>query len=86
MNNAMNESNDTKQLEKLEEKNHLCSLSSTWPYYWLYLTMWSFNFYTICIFLDTGLVFYRYLKENKNKGERRKLEEGSSEADSLKLL
>ena len=86
MNNAMSESNDTKQLEKLEEKNYLCSLSSTWPYYWLYLTMWSFNFYTICIFLDTGLVFYRYLKENKNKGERRKLEEGSSEADSLKLL
>jgi len=86
MNNAMSESNDTKQLEKLEEKNHLCSLSSIWPYYWLYLTMWSFNFYTICIFLDTGLVFYRYLKENKNKGERRKLEEGSSEADSLKLL
>ena len=48
--NAIRESNDTKQLEKFEEKHHLCSLSSAWPYYWLYLTMWSFNFYTMCIF------------------------------------
>ena len=86
MNNAIIESNDAGQLAKVEEKNYLCSLSSTWPYYWLYLTMWSFNFYTICIVLDASLVLYRYLKENRNKEETRKLEEGSSEVDSLKLL
>ena len=77
---------DTKMEKKLEEKDHLCNLPSTWPYYWLYLTMWSFNFYTISIILDTSLVVYRFLIEKKNYEKTKSIEESSSNADILDLL
>ena len=58
--------NYTKEEEaKQEEIKHLCDLESAWPYYWLYLTSWSFNIFTLCIFLDTSLVIYRYIDEKK---------------------
>ena len=77
---------NTKMEKKLEEKDHLCNLPSTWPYYWLYLTMWSFNFYTISIILDTCLVVYRFLIEKKNIEKNKNIEELSSNADILDLL
>ena len=81
-NRSLKHANDT---NKFEEKNHLCSLSSVWPYYWLYLTMWSFNFFTICVFLDTGLVSYRVYVQYKNHQKAETLEEASSYSSASEL-
>ena len=58
-----------------KETEHLCNLESTWPYYWLYFTSWSFNLFVLSIFVDTILVLYRYLNENKKDDKSNILEE-----------
>ena len=82
----LNNTIDTEMEQRLIEKDHLCNLPSTWPYYWLYLTMWSFNFYTISIILDTSLVAYRFLTERKNDYKSNMMEESLSNVDILELL
>ena len=39
--------------------------SSSWPYYFLYLSNWCFTVFVFSFLLDASLVLRRYIKENK---------------------
>lgn len=58
-----------------KETEYLCNLESVWPYYWLYFTSWSFNLFVVSILVDTILVLYRYINENKKGDKSNILEE-----------
>jgi len=66
--------NKNSEIEKdLETSISNCCIGSDWPYYWIYFTCWSWTLICISFWLDSTLVFLRYMKERK----QRKLVNGS---------